>query len=269
MLIDTSYFFGSLSIGQVTTPAVNAELTALIKRLEPEYLQKLLGYSLKNDFLNGLQAIPIDSKWTDLLYGKDYTVSGIPARWNGLISLADDVTAEILGAGAYSVVVGRGQTYDPLPGSTTMIIPPAYVGKTLFIEQRGFGELRPDEFDVTGNVVTLLQGFTFSNDDTYFVKTASSLNVTVGVGEKKSPIANYVYYHWMRTHVTASMGSGEVKAKSNSSDNVSPIDKMTAAWNEMVNWNQSLYPFMEYGNFGYGPLHYCEDVYKFKNSLGL
>jgi hypothetical protein len=67
---------------------------------------------------------------------------------------------------------------------------------------------------------------------------------TPGANEdfKKSPVANYVYFHYMRDTHTQSTGIGEVKTKAENADTVSPSLKMIRAWNEMVDdvyhfWN--------------------------------
>lgn len=54
---------------------------------------------------------------------------------------------------------------------------------------------------------------------------------------KESPIANYVYYWWMRNHASRTSAIGEVVPVAENSERTSPIGKMVRAWNEMVDWN--------------------------------
>jgi hypothetical protein len=85
-LIDTSYFFGDCSIGQLSEQSVQGKLNWLINQYEPEILLGLLGYETYTAFTAGLKVIPIDPMWTDLRDGKEYTdVNGVVRKWRGLI----------------------------------------------------------------------------------------------------------------------------------------------------------------------------------------
>lgn len=80
MIIDASYFFGDILIGQLSEQSVQDRLTWFIKQYEPEILQGLLGYEtfthLEDD----------DSKWTELKNGAEYTDErGLLRKWNGII----------------------------------------------------------------------------------------------------------------------------------------------------------------------------------------
>lgn len=61
---------------------------------------------------------------------------------------------------------------------------------------------------------------------------------------KRSPIANYVYFQYMRNHATISSGTGEVKANQQNSRSMSSVNKATLMWNEMVEWNKEFHRFM-------------------------
>lgn len=95
------------------------------------------------------------------------------------------------------------------------------------------------------------------------------LRFTVGTS-KKSLIANYVYWHYIRDNHTFTTASGE--KKSPLAVNVLPESKLVRAWNEMVNWNMQLYDFLnkelatypEYENV----IVRC-DVYTKQNTLNL
>lgn len=79
-VIDTSYFFGELSISQPT-----ATLQMMIDSREPELLTKLLGYELNKNYTAGIAAGSPAQKWLDLRDGKEYTTaSGTLTKWSGL-----------------------------------------------------------------------------------------------------------------------------------------------------------------------------------------
>lgn len=79
-LIDSTYFFGELSISQPT-----ATLQMLIDTKEPELLTKLFGYPLYKEYAAGIAAGTPDQKWLDLRDGVEYTSeSGVLTKWPGL-----------------------------------------------------------------------------------------------------------------------------------------------------------------------------------------
>lgn len=251
MLIDTSYFRGDLEIAQLSFAPVAANVTRFINQYEPKYLQAMLGYAIYKDFIAGLLADPIDSKWTDLLNGAEYINQyGVLDKWPGLLQLIDGGASVVNGVEPYSVKVGGAGLYDPATGTSTVTIPPEFVGKHLTFMQRGIGPLRNDEYTVNGNVLTLLGGLTFAVNDTYFYFGNGNFVVDSGSGDKQSPIANYVYYWYLRQNATTTAGGGE--ALNNVSLPVSPADKQRRAWNEMVNWNQKLTEFLYSNNAAYG-----------------
>ncbi len=63
--------------------------------------------------------------------------------------------------------------------------------------------------------------------------------------KKQSLIANYVYYQWLRDKVSTTTAVGEVQQKSESGEKVSPAVKMCRAWNEMVQWANDLFHFLD------------------------
>lgn len=79
MLIDKSYFFGDISIGQLSEQSVQDSLELFIKQYEPELLTRLLGYETYKQIGDN------DQKWKDLKEGTEYTnYDGKAAKWNGL-----------------------------------------------------------------------------------------------------------------------------------------------------------------------------------------
>ncbi len=55
---------------------------------------------------------------------------------------------------------------------------------------------------------------------------------------KASPIANYIYYWFMRGNATQTSSIGEVKAGSENAVMANPGHKMERAWNEMSKWER-------------------------------
>jgi hypothetical protein len=86
----------------------------------------------------------------------------------------------------------------------------------------------------------------------------------LSVINKKSPIAGYVYYWFMRNNFTQTAAMGEVKGTAENAINVSPGMKMEKAWNDVVksvhamrdflrsnhdtyNWDDSIYyPYRDF-----------------------
>jgi hypothetical protein len=112
-----------------------------------------------------------------------------------------------------------------------MTIPASLVGKPFTVAQRVIGELRPDEYSVTGNQLTLLTG-ELNPGDTYFFKGASVNTETASGTYKTSPIANYVYYWFMRDNHTQTAPVGEVKTTTENAVLANPFLKMARAYNE-------------------------------------
>lgn len=72
---------------------------------------------------------------------------------------------------------------------------------------------------------------------------------------KESPIANYVYYWWMRNNVSHTASIGEVVPVAENSQRTSPVGKMVRAWNEMVNLNREIVPTMDANYLSYTPIY--------------
>ena len=84
MIIDTSYFFGDILIGQLSEQSVQDKLTLFINQFEPEILQGLLGYETYKKLI--AVTVPIEQRWTDLKNGKEYIDElGVLRKWNGLV----------------------------------------------------------------------------------------------------------------------------------------------------------------------------------------
>lgn len=260
MLIDTSYFEAELSIGQITSPAVAANMNLFIEKYEEEYLLNLLGYPLYKAFIDGLAGSPIDQRWLDILNGTDYTYGGYLRKWDGLLMLNSGSATIVPSAGVFDIVVGGGKTYDPVAQTNSVLIPAPFVGKDFIFEQRAYGPLKKGiEYSISNDSLSLnlLGGLTFAMNDSYFYFGNAKYSVISEGDNKRSPIANYAYYKYQADNVSFTTGSSEKKPKTAITINVSPRIKMIRAWNEMVKWNRELIKFLEF-NRNYYPLVYPE-----------
>lgn len=245
MILNHSYFFGDLAIGQLDSEAVQDKLDGFIEQCEPEYLEALMGYETYQLFLAGI-ITPAPNKWLDILTGKEYTdLSGHLQKWKGLIRDAGTVTVTDTQP-QIEIVVGRGQAYDPANNAATTTIPAELVGTDFVFMQRAYGPLRSNEFSVAGNVLTLLGGLRFTNADTYFYFPSNPFSITTSGTNMipKSPIANFVYYKYQRSQVSNTGGTGEVKTKQANSEAASSGTKMANAWHKMFLMNNEFVNFM-------------------------
>lgn len=88
--IKPEYFIREINIPNTNQAAVLNRLSGLINKYEPEFLEKVLGYPLDEQFTTGYSAPSPEQKWKDLAEGKAYTkTDGKPARWAGLINEAN------------------------------------------------------------------------------------------------------------------------------------------------------------------------------------
>lgn len=84
MIIDSSYFFGDILIGQKSELSVQEALDMAIEHYETEFLTKLLGYEGYTVLKAGLQN-PVQAFALELKNGKDYTYNGGLRKWRGLV----------------------------------------------------------------------------------------------------------------------------------------------------------------------------------------
>lgn len=235
-LIDRTYFVGELSIPNTSQAAIGSAVDLFIEQYEDKLLNEVLGYTLYKALKAGLQDAPVAQKWTDLIEGVEYTdLANKTRKWQGLVTQPPSILNALDALNTISVKVGAGGTFDPLTGSNSTIIPAALVGKDFIIEQRGVGQLLTSEYSISGNTLTLLSGV-FAVNDIYLYKSATlAINTTTGTN-KKSLIANYVYYWYQRNNHTQTATTGENKAVNENSTIASPALKLVRAWNEMSAW---------------------------------
>ncbi len=62
----------------------------------------------------------------------------------------------------------------------------------------------------------------------------------------QSPIAYYIYYHYLRNEASINTGVGEAILQGQNGTTVSPIQKQVNAWNAMVKWNLDLFTFLNF-----------------------
>jgi hypothetical protein len=235
-LIDRTYFVGELNIPNTSQTAIGSAVDLFIEEYEEKLLNDVLGYTLYKALKAGLQVIPIAQKWTDLIEGVEYTdVNSKTKFWKGLVTQPPSVLNALDALNPIDVVVGRGQQYDPTPATTSTMIPAALVGKTFIFERRAFGKLIAGEYSVSGNTLTLTSG-QFSANDVYTYKSATlTINTSTGTN-KKSLIANYVYYWYTYNNHTQTATTGENKTANENSTIANPSLKLVKAWNDMSEW---------------------------------
>lgn len=244
-LIDRTYFVGELNIPNTSQAAIGSAVDLFIEQYEEKLLNEVLGYTLYKALKAGLQIVPVAQKWTDLIEGVEYTDLATKTRfWKGLVTQPPTVLNALDALNPIDVVVGRGQLYDPVSATTSTTIPAALVGKTFIFEKRGVGKLIAGEYSVVGNILTLI-GDQFAVDDVYTYKSATlAINTSTGT-DKKSLIANYVYYWYIRNNHTQTATTGETKAANENSTMASPALKMVRAWNEMSKWICELVDYLD------------------------
>lgn len=272
MIIDQSYFIGGLHVAGLDVPSVQEKLNRYIVRYETEYLERILAYQLATDFITGLTENPIDDKWIALLTGATFTNSyGVPDKWKGFIQSSDNINYTFnTSIKGFAWIVG--QSGSPIAGTSTFS-DNRLLNKQFIIERIGYGTLfkegdegviNPD-FSMTGSTITLLNGDTFAPSEKYYIhllSIGSSINYT---GINISPIANYVYFYYMRDNATQTTRNSEKLSQSANATDVSPANKQRAAWNDMVWMNKKLYGYLRANNVTYGyNLNYnsCNELFK-------
>lgn len=177
-----------------------------------------------------------------------------------------------------------------------MTIPPEFVGAaSLQVYIRGTGWLKPSEFSVTGNQLTLLGGLQFNNQTVVFLQIGPRLAAISGSVIKLSPIANYVFYQFVDERVIDFTLVGNVKSTTENNRIADEAPRLVYTWNRMVDMNKLLYNFLKVNKTVYpewkshcscgccsqdwwdecgcsGDFRIskrCCDLFKYKNSLGL
>jgi hypothetical protein len=245
MLIDRSYFVAQINIPntEVAESGIGALLDQFINKYEPQFLRYVLGHELYMAFRAGISTMPIPQRFVDLISGVDYYDQGNQGfTWLGLAAAAN-VEGPLASVNPLFVTVGGPDQYDPHAGVVTTI-PANLVGNAFTIEQRGFGTLNPKtEYTIVGNQLTLTNSV-FSSGNVYVYRSAGLAFGTLPGIALDSPIANYVYYWFMRDNATQSTTMGEVSTSKENAISMGPGEKMSRAWNEMSQRVRQLAHFM-------------------------
>lgn len=258
--IDASYFVGNLNIPNSDQLSVLQNISWFIKKYEPEFLLRAMGYPLYKVFAEGMNVIPPatpSTRYLDILYGKEYTnVYGLVTKWNGLI-VTDDPIFNLSGGYVYKkpIYMKAGVTTGLTSGVNTAVFDGTggkddwrgwtpILSRTAIMKPGIDYSWDPD----TGTVVLLVPGDVFGNGEYFVAQFELRTNATVAVIDvavNQSIIANYVYYWYARNNTTQSTGIGEVRTESENSTAVSPRQKMISAWNEMYRGVKGLMRFLE------------------------
>lgn len=249
-IIDASYFVADLTIAQKSATGVASSLDSLIVDKESELLTDLLGYELYRDLLSGLEQPTVEQKWADLLYGKEYTDrSSILRKYMGLTSAPSSILANFYWPDDIEVEVGSGDDHAPAAG-TREYHNPFLTGKQFRVYRRGTGQLSANDITkVSDGFVMTASPTAWVSGEIFFIQFTAPAPLTgpatvTTPAVKKSPIANYVYWHWLQNEATSTTGTGEKVADNQNSVNASPGNKMIRAWNQMVKWNWDLIEFL-------------------------
>ncbi len=248
-LIDSSYFIGEKNIPNTSYGDVSSSLENLIVVREKDFLTKVLGYELFKLFEQGLLQATPEPRMVDILLGKEYTgFNGRATKWGGLISVLTDtpwLTVSLSSANDLYFTVGIGSA--PADSDITYVNL-ALAGANYRVVQRGFGPLEALAED-NSNVATAdiqinpsggftwLNGISFSQSDKYaiqFVSTDLDVSEYEVATQPESPIADYVYYWYLRGKVNSAAGTGQVESKNENSVIVSSVRQQAKAWNDMV-----------------------------------
>lgn len=273
-LIDTSYFVGKINLPQVGNTEGDNIVQGFINDYETEFLQKALGYDLWKAFYTGLQQVSVEQKWLNILNGVEYIRNSRTEKWIGFIPLSEGSSLSISSGQIRTLIVGRGQQYDPVSGSGSFTLPPEFVGVDVSVELRGTGTLRSDEYTISGNIFSFEYGALFNDGATVFLKKGAAINLQAAEPVKISPIANYVYYKFIEDDAISQTLVGAAATETDNARRVSPMPKLLDAWNQMAVWLKHLRRFLDLNKATYPQWNqYVVDdtggVYQYKNSHGL
>jgi len=241
MIIDYTYFTGKLSIPQITNTEGRALVSQFINDYENEYLEKVMGYDLWQAFMAGIEGSGMpDQRWVDLLEGKEFSYLGKNHKWGGFAAGQDAI--DVNPTNQYTLVVDGPGLYDP-PAGPSFELPPSFVGVRFIIERRGTGQLREDEYSISGSTVTLNP---LLSGETLFITRGALTGTPISNGQlKSSPITNYVYYKWKEDEAIHSTLVGTAVQNVDNNSKVNPVPKMVDAWNRMVDMNRTLWMFLK------------------------
>jgi hypothetical protein len=270
MTIDTSYFEGDLSIGQITSPAVIASVNLFIQKYEDELLTRLLGYSLYKLYKiwagenpNPITSSTFNSARFKMGDGGAYTPAVGDSTYTNpnLIGLTID-DFYIFRNGTY--FYPTHYTFDTTKGAISLVAPDVW----------GANGASDEVLIMSKSVMTSVGSL--QNEDRFFALRDGREYVWNGEtikwnglafdsnGTKRSLIADYVYYQYLKDNVSFTMGAGEVESKADVA--TSPKLKMIRAWNDMAMMNSELFQFLQANQSVYP--EFVSNLYSF-NLFGL
>ena len=243
-LINSSYFIGERNIPNTSYPEILSSLNNLIAIREKEYILKSLGYELFKGFWLSLANTTPAQRYVDILLGKEFTgMDGTLQKWDGLVSESSNTfTINPLEDIFFTV----GTLGAPANGTDTYTNS-SLAGLNYTVTQRGFGpleELKGDNSNVSTADIQILTsgGFKwlgatrFTQSDKYQIQFIGTVLTVSGYDVQsipKSPIADYIYFYWLKQQHTQTSGIGEVRAEGQNSIRVSSKHKAAATWNDM------------------------------------
>lgn len=259
MLIDKTYFQGPLYLAQLTQADNVANLNWFIKLNEPKILKSVLGYALYKAMLAGLAEVVVLQKWTDLLYGAEYTrPNGRPDKWPGIITYTDGVTiGNYIPSDRFYIVDGPGAT-DPASGQNQLRdVFLKNNGASYRVVERGTGTLKPTTeytlVDVPGGfnkAVNFTPGGVYTVEFTKAIPLPAPAVVAVS-DAVQSFLANFIFYEYMENEAVAITGAGKKAiAAINAQVNTDAVKEVTA-WNEGVNMVRMLKEFLQVNRVNY------------------
>lgn len=288
LLTDISLFVGEINIPNTDTPEVASSLNLFIRKHEPVILQDVLGYSLYKALQAALQANSSAVMWTDLIFGAEYiNAAGYTTKWRGLIDTDSNIYSFNNGTVAYKApqTIEAGVTTDVdgnvlIPPNATSFTITDWIGWEPIIYRKGVDFLtKGEDYDynkTTGTVTLLKVNDRLDAGEKLMVQFQMLYNNQLSSSEytyKRSFIANYVYWFYMRNTATFTTGIGEKKPVSGNALNASPADKMWSAWNEMIDWLRELWEYLNSNRDVYvnwKGVQYCVwNKYRKGNSLGI
>lgn len=107
----------------------------------------------------------------------------------------------------------------------------------------------------SGRFADLLNGAEYT-DNSGYVRKWPGLKATVA-----NPIANYVYFFFMRDNASFSSPVGEVKANVMNASRTGSATKQARAWNEMVETTEQLWEFLDINDDVYTEFDICQTKY--------
>lgn len=258
-LINSSYFNVNLQVPQLQQKAVTDSLQVFIDKYEPEFLIGVLGYDLYLNFVAGLAEDPIDAKWLFLRDGGNFI--GYNTYTHKWIGLAPSISIVPVISPNTEIPVYVGALNSPVSDTNTYTFPASrgFAGLGYYVERRGFGTMLSgiDISTNNGQTWTLLQpSDKFQEDELFVVHVTRLAAGSPAYSTQPSPLAAYVYYHYMRDLQTQSMGVGETKAVSQNAVSVSGAQKMVDAWNMMVKQIGELREYLNINNSEYAGWDY-------------